>query len=168
MMNHLEQLVSEWLQYRHYFVKTSIQVGPLGHGGFEGELDVVALNLSSRHLIHIECSLDSHSWEKREERFSLKFARGRKHIKEVFSGLELPEPDQVALLQYATSATTSLGGARLVTVKGFVAEVLKGLEGTSPSSGAVPTKFPLLRTMQLAAYAADTKAAPGTSLLGYT
>ncbi len=68
-VNHLEQLVSEWLQYNGYFVRVSVQVGARARGGFEGELDVVALNPVTQHLLHVECSLDALSAEKREERF---------------------------------------------------------------------------------------------------
>ena len=28
-MNHLEQLVAEWLQFNHYFVTVSVPVGPV-------------------------------------------------------------------------------------------------------------------------------------------
>jgi hypothetical protein len=90
-MNHLEQLVAEWLQYRGYFVRMSVSVGARPRGGFEGDLDVVGLNLLNKHLVHVECSLDSDSWEKRQQRFSVKFERGRRHINEVFRGLALPE-----------------------------------------------------------------------------
>jgi len=45
-MNHLEQLVAEWLQYKEYFVRVSVPVGPRSQGGFEGELDVVGINPS--------------------------------------------------------------------------------------------------------------------------
>ena len=49
-MNHLEQLVAEWLQYNKYFVRVSVQVGPRPRGGFEGELDVVGINLAKPHI----------------------------------------------------------------------------------------------------------------------
>jgi hypothetical protein len=165
-MNHLEQLVAEWLQYRGYFVRVSVPIGPRARGGFEGELDVVGLDLLNGHLIHVECSLDSLSWEKRNERFSRKFERGRKYVRDVFKGLELPEIiDQVALLQYAPTTIGKVGGARLVTVKQFIREILAGLEDTSPASGAVPSTFPLLRTLQLAADAADTASTPQCRLI---
>jgi hypothetical protein len=155
-MNHLEQLVAEWLQYRGYFVRTSVQVGPRANGGFEGELDVVALNLKSNHLIHVECSLDSLSWEKRNEKFLKKFERGKKYIKNVFDGLVLPDEfDQVAILQFATDASPTIDGKRLMTVKQFTLETLDGLKDTSPATGAVPSTSPLLRTLQLAAAAKD-------------
>ncbi len=150
-MNHLEQLVAEWLQYRGYYVRVSVQVGPRPRGGFEGELDVVGINLAARHLIHIECSLDALSDAKRQERFALKFERGRRFIGDVFRGLSLPgEPEQIAVLQFASGAVREIGGARLVTVRELIHEIYDGLQGTSPYARAVPSNLPLLRTLQLA------------------
>jgi hypothetical protein len=151
-MNHLEQLVAEWLQYNDYFVRVSVPVGPRTNGGFEGELDVVGLHLVNQHLIHVECSLDALSWEKRHQKFALKFERGCKYISGIFKGLPLPaKPDQVALLQFASSTVAEVGGARVVTGREFIHEVFDGLKHTSPLSGAVPSTLPLLRTLQLAA-----------------
>jgi hypothetical protein len=76
-MNHLEQLVAEWLQYNGYFVRVSVPVGPRPKGGFEGELDVVAINVGRNHLLHVECSLDADSWPKRQERYAAKFVNRR-------------------------------------------------------------------------------------------
>lgn len=150
-MNHLEQLVSEWLQYRGYFVRTSVQVGPRSNGGFAGELDVVALNPKTEHLLHVECSLDTDSEQNREARFKLKLERGRKYIRDAFYGIPIPDTlEQIVVLQFASGNTRSYGGGRLVTVREFVHEMQNGLEGTSPSSGAVPSSLPLLRTIQLA------------------
>lgn len=151
-MNHLEQLVAEWLQYNGYYVRVSVQVGPRPRGGFEGELDVVGINFAHQHLIHVECSLDALSDAKRQERFELKFERGRRFIKDVFRGLALPdEPEQIAVLQFASGNVRRIGGARLVTVRELIHEIYAGLEGTSPYSKAVPSNLPLLRTLQLAA-----------------
>jgi len=43
-MNHLEQLVTEWYEYRGYFVRRNVQVGPRLKGEYECELDVVAFH----------------------------------------------------------------------------------------------------------------------------
>jgi hypothetical protein len=156
-MNHLEQLVAEWLQYNGYFVRVSVPVGPRANGGFEGELDVVGIHFARQHLIHVECSLDALSQEKRETRFSLKFERGKRFIKEVFRGCPIPEEvEQVVVLQFAGSKVGAFGGARLVTVRDLIHEIYAGLKGTSPQSKAVPSNLPLLRTLQLAAYANRT------------
>ena len=108
-MNHLEQLVSEWLQFKGYFVKSCVSVGPRQRGGFEGELDVVGLHVPNQHLIHVECSLDAVSKQDRDKRFRPKFERGRKYAKGLFPGLTGPDDlDQVALLQFATHHSGSV------------------------------------------------------------
>ena len=151
-MNHLEQLVAEWLSYKGYFVRTTVRVGKRPEGGFEGELDVVGFHPGTQHLIHVECSLDAESWPKREVSFHRKFQQGQNHIRPIFSGIELPaEIDKVAVLTFGGKADEHrrLGGGRLVTTSELIAEISDGLKGTSPSSGAVPENLPLLRTIQL-------------------
>ncbi len=151
-MNHLEQLVSEWLQYRGYFVRTSVQVGPRPNGGFEGELDVIGVHLGQQRLIHVECSVDTLSMAKREERFAMKFERGRRFIEKVFDGLTLPTTlEQVAVLQFPNTSVQTFGTARIISVRDLVHEIYAGLAHTTPASGAVPVTLPLLRTLQLAA-----------------
>jgi hypothetical protein len=167
-MNHLEQLVSEWLQYSGYFVRTAMMVGPRSRGGFEGELDVVGLQVANKHLLHVECSLDALSWAVREERFRKKFDQGQRHIKHaIFQDFTLPETiDGVVVLQFAgRNSPEHIGGGRLVTGKQFVREILDGLKNTDPASGAVPSTFPLLRTLQLAAAAQDTPSDPKRRLI---
>lgn len=150
-MNHLEQLTSEWLQFNGYFVRVGVQVGPRPRGGYEGELDVVAIHLRRSHLLHVECSLDALSWEERERRFAAKFERGRRFAHGVFNGMPLPATiDQVALLQFASSERKVLAHARLVTGAAFTREIMRGLENTSPANSAVPSTLPLIRTLQLA------------------
>ena len=111
MSNHLEDLTAEWLEYRGYFVRKSVLVGKRAKGGFEGELDVVGFNPVTRHLLHVECSLDADPWVKREMRFSLKFERGRKYVPNLFVSLGIDVmPDQVALMQFGGGGRTELGG----------------------------------------------------------
>ena len=43
-MNHLEQLFTERYEYRGYFVRRNVQVGPRLKGEYECELDVVAFH----------------------------------------------------------------------------------------------------------------------------
>jgi hypothetical protein len=151
-MNHLEQLVAEWLQHNGFYVRVSVPVGPRARGGYEGELDVVGIHLVKQRLIHVECSLDAASRETREQRFAAKFARGRQYIKDAFEGMTLPEKlDQVVVLQFTSGTPREIGGARLVTVRELVHEIYDGLKSTSPASGAISSNLPLLRTLQLAA-----------------
>lgn len=163
MSNHLEDLVAQWLEYNGYFVRKSVLVGPRPNGGFEGELDVVAVHPTTKHLLHVECSLDAHPWAKREERFAGKFSRGRKYIGSLLAGFEIgDEPDQVALMQMG-GGRSHVGGGRIVWVADFVSEVLAVLSARSPIRMAVPSTLPLLRTMQLAAQ--PQRRAPATTAL---
>jgi len=96
--NHLETLVAEWYEYRGYFVRRNVQVGKLAGGGYEFELDVVAFHPTQRLLVHVEPSVDSDSWARRELRYAKKFEAGRKYIPALFVGIPIPKHiDQVAL-----------------------------------------------------------------------
>jgi hypothetical protein len=165
-MNHLEQLVSEWLRYRGYIVQGPILVGARPSGGYEGELDVVGVNLDTRHFVHVECSLDALSLDQREIRFAGKFERGRRFARQFFSFVPNEVPlDQVALLHFAPPSDRRVGGGRLVTGKEFVREILSGLDDTSSATSAVPTSLPLIRTLQLANEARLNIIASGARLL---
>jgi len=55
-INHLEQIVaewleSEWLEYQGYFVRRNIKVGKRERGGYECELDIVALHPKEKKLV---------------------------------------------------------------------------------------------------------------------
>lgn len=165
MANHLEDLVGEWLEFQGYFVRKSVLVGKRSLGGFEGELDVVGFNPQRRHLIHVECSLDADPWAKRELRFAAKFKRGRDYIKDVFHDIaDEHELDQVALLQFAGGVKTMVGGARVVCGADFVADVMAALSRKHPAREAVPSTWPLIRTLQLAAQKSSPRKCPNTLL----
>jgi hypothetical protein len=152
MSNHLEDLTAEWLEFNGYFVRKSVLVGKRDKGGHEGELDVVAVHPHTKHLLHIECSLDADPWETRERRFTGKFERGRRHIAALFGGLDVDtDPDQVALLQFGGGQRTHVGGGRIVWVADFIADILTDLSSRPPDKMAVPSTLPLIRSMQLAA-----------------
>ena len=152
-MNHLEQLVTEWYEYQGYFVRQNVRVAKRERGGYDGELDVVAYNPSTDHLAHIEPSLDSHSWEKREKRFSKKFKIGRQFIPGLFGGVDLPEKiEQIALLAHASKVNhQTIGGGQVVLVSELIGEIMNDLTAKEFSKEAVPENLPLIRTLQLAA-----------------
>jgi len=149
-MNHLEQIVGEWYEFSGYFVRRNVLVGKLPKGGYEGELDVVAFNPQTKHLVHIEPSLDADTWDRREQRFSKKFALGKKHIPALFSGVEMPDQiEQIALFVYGSKANhTNIGGGLVATAAEFYAAVAEGLRGKSVARKAVPEQYSLLRTVQ--------------------
>jgi hypothetical protein len=146
----LEQLVGEWFEYNGYFVRRNVLVGRRPAGGYDCELDVVAFNSRTRHLVHVEASLDCDSWAKRELRYTKKFQAGRDHIPGLLPGNDIPmEIEQIVLLFYGSkSSHESVGGGRIVLVSEFYQEITLGLRGRSVSRNAVPEQFPLLRTIQ--------------------
>jgi len=82
--NYLETLIAEWLEYRGMFVRTNVLVGRRAKGGYEAELDVVALDVERKRIVHYEPSMDALSWDKREARYRKKFDAGKKHIPALF------------------------------------------------------------------------------------
>lgn len=149
-MNHLEQLVGEWFEYNGYFVRRNVLVGRRAAGGYECELDVVAFNPRTKHLVHVEPSLDADSWAKRESRFKKKFKAGRDHIPELLYGNDVPmDFDQIVLLLFGSKANhNTIGGGRIMLVSELYQEITVGLRGKTVSSNAVSEQFPLLRTVQ--------------------
>ncbi|MBY0510603.1 MAG: hypothetical protein K2P94_10700 [Rhodospirillaceae bacterium] len=161
-MNHLEALTAEWLNYKGYFIRTAVKVGKRAKGGWDGELDVVGFNVLSQHFLHVECSVDSKSWEFREGHFKRKFRAGYLHARALFEGMPLPaELDQVVVHGYASSPDKhrDIGGGRLVTSQELTAEIMAGIPNTTWKN-AVPETHALLRTLQFAKMAGATVAAP--------
>lgn len=95
-------------------MRKNVNVGRRPAGGWECELDVVAFHPGTKHLVHVEPSMDAHTWEKREVRYLRKFYAGRKYIRELFVGIEIPEHiEQIALLGFARKANhEALAGGR--------------------------------------------------------
>jgi hypothetical protein len=152
--NFLEQLVAEWYEYRGYFVRRNVLVGKRISGGHDGELDVVAFHPVTRHLVHIEPSMDTDSWAKREERYIKKFALGRTHIPELFAGLDLTrEVEQIAVMGYGSRLASRrvLGGGKVMLLAELMEEIRLDLSAKPYQSRAVPEQFALLRALQLAA-----------------
>ena len=149
-MNHLEQLVSEWYEYQGYFVRRNIHVGKRSSGGWECELDVVAFNPTKKHLVHIEPSMDAHSWPKREERYKKKFEAGRKYIPELFSGIEIPQHiEQIALFGLGSKTNNPmLAGGHVWLVSDLLRQITTVLRQLRVEKAAVSEQYPLLRTIQ--------------------
>jgi hypothetical protein len=149
-MNHLEQLVSEWYEFQGYFVRRNVHVGRRPNGGWECELDVVAFHPTKKHLVHIEPSMDSNSWPKREERYLRKFEAGRKYIPELFAGIQIPENiEQIALFGLGSkSNNTTLAGGEVWLASDLLLKITETLRNLRIEKAAVSEQFPLLRTIQ--------------------
>lgn len=151
-MAHLEDLLAEYYDWRGYVVKRNVKVGRRALGGWDMELDVIAYDPHKDHLVHLEPSLDAHSWEKREQRFAKKFSAGEQFIfSEVFTWLGARTPiDQIAVLPRHPKGRDTLAGARLQSVDELVAEICAEVRAKGiGAKSAVPEQYPLLRTVQL-------------------
>ena len=151
-MSHLEDLIVEYYDWKGYLIKRNVKVGRLAHGGYEGELDVVAYNPHTHRLLHLEPSIDANSWERREERFTKKFALGRKYIfKDVFTWFKKkPTLEQIAILVSHPKGRDKLAGGKIRSIDEFVAEVRGEIEQKGiMAKNAIPEQYPLLRTIQL-------------------
>jgi len=150
MANHLEQLVAEWYEYRGYLIQRNVRVGPRRNGGHECELDVIAFNPRTQHLVQIEPSADTNKQSVRESRYRKKFDAGKKYIPSLFAGLTIPtDIEQIGVFLYGASKP-GIAGGRMMLVSELLAEIMTALKGVSISKKAVSENFPLLRTLQLA------------------
>lgn len=150
-MNHLESLVAEWHEYRGYFVRRNVHVGKRHNGGYECELDIVAFHPNTKHLVHIEPSMDSNTWTKREERYQKKFSAGRKYIPQLFQGVEIPgKIDQIALFGLGSGTTDRkmIAGGRIMMMPEFLGEIVTDLKKKRIEKEAIPEQYPLLRMVQ--------------------
>lgn len=151
-MSHLENLIAEYYDWKGYLVKRNIKVGRLSHGGWEMELDVIAFDPHSGHLIHLEPSIDAHSWATRESRFTKKFTSAKKYIlSEVFTWLDSEiEIEQVAILVSHPKNRDFLAGAKIRSIDELMAEIREKVIACGiVARNAIPEQYPLLRTMQL-------------------
>jgi hypothetical protein len=142
----MEELVAEWYEYKGYLVKRNERVGRRPAGGYEGELDVVAFNPKTKHLLHVETSTDADSWAGRQKRFQKKFEAGTKYIKTLFDGLTIPdEIEKKAIFVLGGKNHKTVGDVGVVLAEDFILEILRELKETSFLSQAVPEKYPILR-----------------------
>ena len=148
--NYLEELVAEWYDFRGYLVKRNVLVGKLVKGGYECELDIVAFNPHTKHLVHVEPTHDAHDWKKRETRFTKKFTAGKKYIPGLFPGIPLPDKiEHICLLGFGSNTNHPiLAGATVMTIADFIEEILRGLAGRNMHRNAMSENQPLLRTLQ--------------------
>lgn len=148
--NHLEQLLAEWYEYQGYYIKRNVMVGKRVKGGFECELDIIAYNPKTKHLIQLEPSLDTNSWATRERRFRKKFDAGKKYIKEQFSGFDIPnEPEQVAIFRSVPDLEHNvLAGGQVKSAGDFLHAIFLELRTKRLKKQAVSEHLTILRSFQ--------------------
>lgn len=150
-MNFLEELVAEWYEYRGYFIKKNVLVGKRPAGGHECELDVVAFHPQTKHLVHIEASMDADKKETRDRRFTKKFDAGLKYIPELFSGLLDNDHhiEQHSLMVFiSTSEEVIIAGKPAMHVSELLKQITEHFAEFSMLKRQAPQQYPLLRTIQ--------------------
>jgi hypothetical protein len=152
MSNFLEQLVAEWYECQGFFVRRNFRVGKRVKGGYEGELDVVAFHPKEKRIVHIEASSDASSWERREESFRQKFAKGRKYISEVFPDIDVSgiNVEAIALLAEVRGKKhpSKVGEGTVKPMDEFLDEIKAWLPGSTER--VIPEQYVILRSLQLA------------------
>ena len=151
-MSQLEQFVAEYLGWKGYLVRQNIKVGPLGHGGWEMELDVVGFHPSTQDLVHYEPSIDALNWAAREKRYKKKFDAGRNYIRtDVFPWVSKEIPlRQIAVFQNCTHGNREIAGGEVITIDELFSQVRSEIIQVGVASKhAIPETYPLLRTLQL-------------------
>lgn len=149
-MNHLEGLIRQYYEWKGYIVRSNVKVGRLTHGGWSGELDIVAYHPQTKHLIHLEPSIDANSWDNREDRFKKKFAAGHEYIgSEVFPWVDKNTPiEQVAVL--ITSSRTELAGGKVWSIDELMRDIRTEIINAGiMAKNAIPEEYDLLRTIQM-------------------
>lgn len=149
MANYLEQLVAEWYEYQGYFVRKNVLVGKRKKGGYEGELDVVAFHPEKFHLVHIEPSMDTYTWEVRENNYQKKFKNGKIYIPKLFAGMKIPvNIEQIALFGFiGKKHPQSIAGGKIVTIMEFLKEICYKTKNNTSGKNIIPEQFPVLRTI---------------------
>jgi hypothetical protein len=150
--SHLEQLISEYLEWTGFLIKRNIKVGRLTHGGWEMELDIIGYHPSDERLVQYEPSIDALSWEKRKARYEKKFTAGQKYIKsELFKWIKgSPKLEQYAVFVSHPKNRHEIAGGRILSID----ELMKQIKDDVFKAGimgknAVPESYPFLRTIQL-------------------
>ena len=153
-MNFLEKLTAEWYEYKGYFIRTNIRFGKTGHGGHIGEMDVIAYHPKTREFIHIECSSDSLSWEKKKKIFTKKFKNAKKFYNEnfpfnkskirkiVITGFSRPRNNTEQKMNFGE-------GIEVILVPDFVILISSEISKLDPWYISInENSYPLLRSIQ--------------------
>ena len=152
-MNFLESLAAEWYGYNGYFVRSNVRVLPLKHGGFGGELDVLAYSPKDSEFIHIETSSDALVSSEREKRMRRKFNLPHGEYEKAFN----VKVDKVRKIAICGSSYKSdgirWGDIEVMTVQEFVRDITETLSQKEYLRAAVPESYPLLRAIQMSTWA---------------
>jgi hypothetical protein len=152
-MNFLESLAAEWYGYNGYFVRSNVRVLPLKHGGFGGELDVLAYSPKDSEFLHVETSSDALTWSEREKRMRRKFNLPHREYEKAFK-VKVDKVQKIAICGFSfKSSGLKWGNIEVMTVREFIRDISEKLSLKDPMRAAVPESYPLLRAIQMSAWA---------------
>lgn len=149
-MNFLESLAAEWYAIQGYFVRTNIKTNRRPNGGYNNEIDVLALEPGSGKLVHLEAAWDAMTWEKREARYlSKKFVFTLNQYAEIV-GVMPASVRKRAIIGTSKTQPKKLWGAdiEVTTVPNFIAEIAAEMKQRHPMRDVVPENYPCLRSFQ--------------------
>ena len=152
-MNFLESLAAEWYAIQGYFVRTNIKANPRSNGGYDNEIDVLALLPSSGKLVHLETSFENNtSWKQKEEKYlAKKFVFSPEEYAKIIA--TMPSSIQKrAIIGTTKSQPKEIWGKdiQVTTVPNFIAEITSEIKQRHPIRGAIPETYPCLRSFQFA------------------
>ena len=154
--NYLEELAREYYEYKRYFVRSNIRFGKRGHGGYDGEIDLLAYDPEEEELLHIECSMDAKS--KKEE---LEMAE-KKFPNDIDYGKIIPFKFKVLRKIFIMGVTREQNeiempeGVEHISLGPFIKKVYEDLPADIINE-IVTEARPLLRTIQLSKWAITKK-----------
>ena len=167
-MNFLEELASEWYEYRGYFIRTNIKFGRRPRGGYIGEMDVVGYKPETQEFIHSEASTDALTWPKRKEIFERKFTDARKYYMEIFPFKQMDmRPRQIAIVGFNLNPAPAVNSWKssapagspwgninieVIHIPKLFQDINAELRNKNPQSDAIPETYPLLRAIQYSVF----------------
>ncbi|NPA51438.1 MAG: hypothetical protein GXO22_00895 [Aquificae bacterium] len=156
--NFLEELIYEYFEFKNFFVKRNIKLRKRTRGGYDREIDILALCPRNNHLYHIESSFAADSWEQT----ILNFKNKKFDItQEEYANLIGLSADKIKIFKVAILLNVPKKnrkqkkedfkiktGAKLLSIGEFMRIVKHSIKFREPLKKAVPEKYPLLRTIQ--------------------
>jgi Holliday junction resolvase-like predicted endonuclease len=151
-MNFLERLVADWYGHHGYLVQTNLRFGKRAKGGYEGEIDVLGVNLKERALVHVETSGDADSWRERREKILRKFKNAEKHYVAA-SGATFDSITRMAVVGVRPSRKPiTLDGIEIVSIDELMGRIKDYVRKLNPASEAIPEVHGYLRAVQFAVW----------------
>ena len=155
-MSFLESLAAEWYEYSGYFIRTNVPVLRLKRGGYGAELDVLAFLPKDGQLVHVETSSDSIPWQEREKRMRKKFNIPLEVYEKALS-MEIKKVKKVAICGFSfRDSGRRWDDIEVTSIRDFIRTIYEALSQKDYMKQVIPERYPLLRAIQMTAWATKT------------